>query len=149
MIRQAVGAIVQCNGQFLLVHKVKGAQGKIKGVWDFPKGGVESHDVGLEAALLRELKEETGSAMYAVKKRFDARVSFEFDEKTRRIIGYERQETTMFLVEYTGDMTDLKPEDDEIDDVKWFSPEDVKPLVFPEARRFFEQYVLPRGEAQA
>ncbi|CAG7637129.1 NUDIX hydrolase [Paenibacillus allorhizosphaerae] len=146
MIRKAVGAIVQYNGKFLLVHKVKGAQGKISGVWDFPKGGLESHDDHLEAALLRELKEETGSAMYVIKKQYEAKVSFAFDAPTRQIIGFEKQETTMFLVEYTGDMTDLKTEDDEIDGVRWFTKEDVVRLVFPEARQFFEQYVVPQGE---
>lgn len=35
MIRMAVGAVIQKGDELLFVHKVKGAQGRIQGTWDF------------------------------------------------------------------------------------------------------------------
>ena len=72
-VRQAVGAIVTCGEQFLIIHKtkintVKGKQA-IKGEWDFVKGKIEKQDRSPEAAILRELKEETGSEQFQVKSR--------------------------------------------------------------------------------
>ena len=124
----------------MLVHKVKSTQGKIKGVWDFPKGGVEARDINLEQALLRELREETGSSKYVIIKRYNENVCFNFDSFTSEKIGFKSQETTMFLVQYQGDETDLKPEDDEIDDIQFFSEEKVPELLFPESKEFFEKY---------
>lgn len=46
----------------------------------------------------------------------------------------------MFLVQYQGDETDLKPEDDEIDDIQFFTEERVPELLFPESKEFFEKY---------
>lgn len=91
MIRIAVGAIVQYNTKFMLVHKVKGAQGRVKGMWDFPKGGIEPDDTCFENALLRELKEETGSTKYEIIKQYDEKILFSFDKSTQEKIVYERQ----------------------------------------------------------
>ncbi|MFS0871024.1 NUDIX hydrolase [Paenibacillus xylanilyticus] len=145
MIRMAVGAVIQKGDELLLVHKVKGAQGRIKGTWDFPKGGMEAQDKSMEAALLRELEEETGSTRYTITKQIGETIVFDFDAVTQERLGYKGQETTMFLVQYTGDGTDLEPHDDEIDDIRWVSIDCVAPLLFPEARLFFEKYVLERG----
>ena len=72
-IRNAVGAIITQNNEVLLVHKVKSMDVTekpkiIQGSWDFPKGGVLSSDTTLEEALMRELKEETGSVHYKIEK---------------------------------------------------------------------------------
>ncbi|GMK40199.1 hypothetical protein PCCS19_32540 [Paenibacillus sp. CCS19] len=145
MIRKAVGGIILNADKILLVHKVKGAQGKIAGKWDFPKGGMEQDDVNVEQALRRELKEETGSDQYVVLHQFEQKICFEFDAVVREKLGLERQETTMFLVAYTGDGTDLAPQDDEIDEVRWFSADEISDLLFPEAREFFDHNVRNHG----
>lgn len=49
MIRKAVGAIVSYGEKFILVHKVNintilGKE-KVKGEWDFIKGGVKEKDL--------------------------------------------------------------------------------------------------------
>jgi putative (di)nucleoside polyphosphate hydrolase len=77
-IRKAVGAVVFQNDEYLLVHKVKSINGKanIAGHWDFPKGGVEESDRDFEAAIIRELKEETGSDNYRIINKFDKKICF-------------------------------------------------------------------------
>ncbi|UCZ55108.1 NUDIX hydrolase [Bacillus shivajii] len=121
MIRKAVGAIVFQKNKFLLVHKTKvnTLEGKrtVKGEWDFVKGGVEKSDKDLSDAIVRELHEETGSTKYEIVKVFDEKISFDFPKDVKVKIGYDKQETTMFLVEFFGDVHALIPNDHEISDV--------------------------------
>lgn len=53
----------------------------------------------------------------------------------------------MFLVEYVGDRTDLYPQDEEIDDVRFFRPEQVLlRLPHEETRQFYQQFLLESTE---
>ncbi|GIP37835.1 hypothetical protein J31TS4_11150 [Paenibacillus sp. J31TS4] len=135
MIRQAVGAVVETDGRVLLVYKVKGAQGKLAGKWDLPKGGVEPNDCSLEDALLRELREETGSSQFKLGSRLSEPLRFAFDAETSHILGCREQVTELYRAVYTGDGTDLVPLDEEIAEVAFFSREEALPLLFPETRR--------------
>ena len=143
MIRQAVGAVVFQQTEFLLVHKVKisdieGEYTMSKGEWDFPKGGVKHTDNDLESAILRELEEETGTKKFKVMKQFEDKICFEFPEELKVKIGYEKQETTMFYVEYIGDRTDLHPKDNEINQVQFFKIQDVlSVLSHKDTKNFF------------
>jgi putative (di)nucleoside polyphosphate hydrolase len=149
-IRHAVGAIIVQNNEYLLVRKVKQMEGpdgptNIDPVWDFPKGGVRPDETPLNA-LWRELREETGSQQYRVRKQFPGTISFAFDAATHQTSGYVRQETTMFLVEYVGDRSDLHPGDEEIDDARFFPAEQVlRCLVYEESRQFYQQFLLERA----
>src|SRR5438105_4676899 len=105
-ICHAVGAIIVQNNEYLLVHKVMQMEGpdgptSTDPVWDFPKGGVHPAETPLNA-LWRELREETGSQQYRVIKQFPGSISFSFNAATQQTIGYTRQDTTMFLVQYVG-----------------------------------------------
>ncbi len=143
MIRKAVGAIVKYNDKFLLIHKVKimdagDAPIEIEGEWDFPKGGIKLDDLDLKKAILRELKEETGSNQYLIIKEFKEKITFTFPPAIRDKSGYQSQETTMFLVEYVGDINDLNPQDEEIDEIYFISKEEVmKKLHHQEMKDFF------------
>lgn len=134
-IRHAVGAIVYQNDEYLLVHKVKDINSKTNSIghWDFSKGGIEESDKDLETAVLRELKEETGSERYKITRRFDKKICFTFPQGHK----YDRQETIMFYVEYLGDREDLKPQDEEIDEVKFFGMHDLMEILCLEETREF------------
>jgi putative (di)nucleoside polyphosphate hydrolase len=101
--------------------------------------------VDFEQALRRELWEETGSEQFVIHSQFEQKICFEFDAVVREKLGLERQETTMFLVEYVGDGSDLAPQDDEIDEVRWFGVDEISDMLFPEARAFFERNVRNRA----
>ncbi|WP_432363825.1 NUDIX domain-containing protein [Sporosarcina sp. UB5] len=129
MLRRAVGAIVFQGNKFLIVHKtnINTLEGKqiIKGEWDFIKGGVEENDKDLYDGLLRELHEETGSIEYKVVKEFQEKIRFDFPSEIEVKIGYAKQETTMFLVEFLGDINSLSPNDNEISDLKFIEKDKV------------------------
>lgn len=139
-IRQAVGSVVFQNNEYLLVHKVKSINGNadIIGHWDFSKGGVEESDKDLESAVLRELKEETGSDKFRIISRFDKQICFTFPKGHK----YDRQETVMFYIEYFGDREDLKPQDNEIDDIRFFNRHDLMGIInLEETREFLHEII--------
>lgn len=146
MIRKAVGAIVFHKDKFLIIHKTKinsnNGKQNIKGEWDFIKGGVEERDTDLKNTLLRELQEETGSTEYRVVKQFDEKICFEFPDKIKVEIGYEKQETTMYLVEFLGNTNLLVPIDNEISDIKFFAKVKVlEKLTHKDTKDFFIKYL--------
>ncbi|RXJ04340.1 NUDIX hydrolase [Anaerobacillus alkaliphilus] len=151
MIRKAVGAIVFQGNSFLIVNKTKinSKLGKetIKGEWDFIKGGVMESDTSFQASLLRELKEETGSSNFKVVKEFNEKISFDFPNDIALKIGLEKQETTMFLVEYLGDTNKLSPIDNEINDIKFFEKDNVlEILTHADTKEFFLKHILHNTE---
>ncbi|RFB13488.1 NUDIX hydrolase [Bacillus sp. HNG] len=142
MIRQAVGAIVYKDDQILLVQKIKIGSEKIPGEWDFIKGGIEDSDESPRHAMLRELKEETGSTDFLIAKEFEEKICFAFPEKMKLKIGFERQETTMFLVEYTGVLENLSPMDEEIAELQFLTKNVVlDKLTHDDTRSFFIKYL--------
>ncbi|MFJ7666914.1 NUDIX domain-containing protein [Lysinibacillus sp. NPDC097195] len=147
MIRTAVGAIVFHGNKFLIVQKtsintLKGRQ-NINGEWDFIKGGVEERDMDINAALLRELQEETGSKMYEIVQAFPNKICFDFSAERKVQIGYTSQETTMFLVEFLGDIQSLSPNDSEISTIKWVDKDDVVGrLTHQDTKDYFIKYIM-------
>ncbi|WP_223701825.1 NUDIX domain-containing protein [Sutcliffiella deserti] len=143
MIRKAVGAVVTQGQNILLVHKVKIRSledGPAISEWDFPKGGVEEEDKSLEVAILRELLEETGSVQFSIIKQFSEKISFSFPRGFTEKTGFEKQETTMFMVEYTGDRKELAPQDDEISEIRFVVKKQVaEMLAHQNTRDFYER----------
>ena len=144
MIRRAVGAIVFQKDEILLVHKVKRSEAtneldSFQAEWDFPKGGVKDGEP-LQDAILRELYEETGSTAYQIVEAVDETICFSFDALFTAATGYTGQVTTMFIVEYTGDRTDLTSQDEEINDIQFIHKDNVLDyLSHEETREFYKR----------
>lgn len=114
----------------------------IKPRWDFPKGGIKDSDRDLEHAILRELKEETGSDEFEVVKQFSEKIFFEFPEKIQDKLGFRSQEVTMFSVNFLGTENSLKSQDEEVDEIKFFSKEEVNRLIsFEDSKEFFNRNI--------
>lgn len=144
LIRHAVGAIIRQNNEYLLVHKVKISTGEnIDGFWGLVKGGVNYDDVSLQAALFRELREETGSDDYELISEFADKIEFEFSDETKAKLNFDCQQTSFYLVEYLGRKEDLKSIDQEIDQFNFCSAEEAyEKICFAEEKQFFKNNIL-------
>ena len=114
----------------------------MKGEWDFIKGGVEKYDQNLQNALIRELQEETGSKEFRIVKEFPEKICFHFPDEIKMKIGFDQQETTMFLVEFEGDMHSLHPNDNEISQIKFIEKDKVaEVLTHQDTKDFFIKHI--------
>lgn len=107
------------EGKVLLVKKADGV-GPYAGMYLTPGGGVKTGE-SVDEAVQRELYEETG-----VKATNIRRVLFDDD-----VTGnWKGEETHFIMLLYTGEYVsgDLKPtagDDDHLEVIKWFSPEEL------------------------
>lgn len=127
--RKAVGAVVESNNEYLIVHKVKINDGKtrISGSWDLVKGGVFPYETKREA-LSRELMEETGLSNYKIIKEFDEKIVFKFPDSLTDLIGYDLQETTVFHV-YIKNKSEIQLNDPEIDAFKFVTKSELCKII--------------------
>ncbi len=140
MIRQAVGAIIKKDGKYLLVNKVRSTTMKeaIIDHWDFPKGGLDESDINTDAAVMRELKEETGSSNYHIVKKYKSKICFTFPVNHK----YSRQETTMYLLEFSGKKSELKPDGKEIASIQFYDKNTViAKIKMRETKEFLNQNI--------
>jgi len=147
MIRRAVGAIIFQQDEVLLVQKVKRSESTSKlesfhPEWDFPKGGVKDGEP-LHKAILRELFEETGSTAYEILTELNDKICFSFDAHFTSLTGYTEQVTTMFIVKYIGDRSDLKSLDEEIRAIQFVNKEHVLDfLIHEETKKCYKNTFL-------
>jgi putative (di)nucleoside polyphosphate hydrolase len=130
MIRKAVGAIVTQGKNFLIVGKVKlmdvpEGPVDIPIEWHIPAGGIKESDRSNLDAIRRELREETGSESFEIIRELNEKLCFAFPPHIQSISGFEKQETVIFLVKYTGDGNDLTPVDDEIKEVEFVTSKEL------------------------
>jgi putative (di)nucleoside polyphosphate hydrolase len=115
--RKAVtGYVVDNDNNFLLI------QNKLykKNHWRPPGGGInEGEDP--EKALLRELKEELGTEKFEIKAKSE--LINKYDWPVWFIKSYKKewrgQERIQFLVQFTGNKSDIKINKEEIKNAKW------------------------------
>lgn len=117
-MRKSVGAfVIDKNKRFLLL-KTKGER---EVYWDIPKGGIERGET-LLTALKRELKEELGTTKFKNIKKLNIHFTFEFPNKVKRKIGFDRQKVELFIVEFVGKRKDIKIDKKEIIDFVFLAP---------------------------
>jgi putative (di)nucleoside polyphosphate hydrolase len=102
-----VAALILRQDQQGRIQLLMGARRDVPTSWQWPQGGVEEGET-LEAAVLREIAEETDLAHCTILHRFDRVVRYRFPQKIKkRFHRYEGQEQTYFLVK-TGDPQALR-----------------------------------------
>ncbi len=138
-----MGAIIIIENDFLLIKKqtVETLTGKYSIAYevDFVKGGLETGESN-EAALLRELYEETGTRDYQIIEEVHKKLFFSFSNDLAQKIGYSHQQTTFFLVQYTGKIEELKPIDEEVQSILFVSKDKlINTLTHQETKSFIQQ----------
>ncbi|MEK4091476.1 NUDIX domain-containing protein [Viridibacillus sp. FSL H8-0110] len=141
MIRYAVGGIIKSEDTILLVKKGKVMDVEkpmeVKPEWDFPKGGIKRDDLDIQEALFRELDEETGTSDFRIIGELGT-LEFEFPAAMKEKLGFERQVTYMFLLEFLGDRAQLQPKTEEISEVVFVKIDEVDELLkLAETKEFF------------
>lgn len=128
-IRKAVGAIIiSPENEYLLVHKAKMSDVKEDNTdvdfWDFVKGGVKDKETTTDA-VKREIYEETGIHNLVIKEEIAQKIRFEFPSNLKKTIGYDDQETTMYIVILNEKPVDLRCVDGEIDRYEFVNKDSV------------------------
>ena len=126
--RQGVfGLVMDSESNFLIVQMVKYKDNE----WNWLGGGVEENE-DIEETLLRELKEELGSSSFKIMKKSTLINRFEWDNQM--VVGqfhkrgqlYNGQEKVQFLVQFTGDKSELKSDPKELKQIAWVPREELK-----------------------
>lgn len=115
----AGGIVFNNRGQVLLI-KVGAMQDKSTKYWELPKGHIDAGESSKEAAI-REIDEETDIKAEIIEKIGDSKYTSTFrGEKIFKIVTY-------FLMKYVGG--DPKPQEGEIEEVKWVDLEEALKLL--------------------
>lgn len=127
------GVIVDKNDKLLIVQLTTYR----KDQWNFPGGGIED-DEEEEGAILRELREELGTSRFEIISKSDSSTKYDWPpfvivkwlkEEGKTWVG---QKVRYYLIRFTGQRSNIKPDPREIRKVKWVKEGDLKDyFIFP------------------
>ncbi|MFA6518881.1 MAG: NUDIX domain-containing protein [Candidatus Shapirobacteria bacterium] len=149
--RQSTSAVIlDKSGRILIVQKSSYKDNE----WDIPGGGIIEGETPRNA-IIRELNEELGSDKFEVIKVSEQVDRYEWpDEVINKKIAenksvYRGQERVQFLVKFLGEEMDLKPQEEEIRNIKWvFLKELSTYLIFPNQTQKMEALLNEFGNEQ-
>lgn len=121
---KSCGAVIFDNDKVLVLKQVQGH-------WGFPKGHVENNETEIETAI-REIKEETN-------------LDVEINEKFRYVETYSPKENVtkdvvFFVAKKIGG--DVKPQEEEVSEIKWVSPKEALQLVSYESSKIVMEKII-------
>lgn len=131
--QKSLAIVVDESDNFLLVQ----LQDYGSNDWNFSGGGIEEGETP-EQAVIRELREELGTDKFDILGKSKETIDYEWPDfivaKRLKKTGstYKGQSMTTFLVRFTGERSDIKPDPVEIKKTKWVSYNELKDyLTFP------------------
>ncbi|WP_252503930.1 NUDIX domain-containing protein [Sporosarcina sp. Marseille-Q4943] len=111
----ASGIVMNSKGQWLVVKKTYSG---LKGMWSLPAGFVEGNETADQAAI-REVKEETG---------LDCKLEGMVGFRTGILNGDISDNLAIFLLSPLNEDQLLTPQEEEISEVAWKTPFELKDL---------------------
>lgn len=120
--RDNVSCVVYKNNVFLLLQR----KGWHSNWWKFPQGGIDTGEP-IEAAAVRELKEEVGSDNFKViglSKNYNV---YDWNDESVRLADYRwrGQNQRYLLIEYLGEEDEISLNPQEIEACEWVKLDDV------------------------
>lgn len=143
--RKAVGCIIVWGNKFIIINKIANADIQTQECcpeWDFVKGGVKSGEKNVDA-VLRELKEETGSDSYRILYPLPQKLLFDFKQSgSKGKSVYDNQETSFYLAEFLGKFQELQADGKEIGAIKCCTAKEVLELLsHEETKQYFSAFL--------
>lgn len=125
---EAAGGFIERDKEYLFIHRL--------GKWDLPKGKLEKKET-IENAAIRECEEECAVKNLKIVKQLASTFHI-YPYKT----GYALKQTYWFYMQ-TNYAKKLKPQTEEnIDEVKWFSENEVKQIAFNDTYLTIKDVIL-------
>jgi putative (di)nucleoside polyphosphate hydrolase len=128
-VRKAIGAIIvqrASPARVILLKKLNAdslASEKPESSWDIPKRAVREGESD-EQTLWRALEDELGSIDFKLVRKLPYKLNFAAPPGSR----WERQETTLFFLEYEGAIDKFNPKTEEIEEVRLVKIDEAKLL---------------------
>ena len=123
LVKAAGGVVINEKKEILLIFR--------RSKWDLPKGKLNKGE-NLENCAIREVEEETGLSKTRLEKLLS--ISYHTYKEGAR---YMLKETTWHIMRSTGKQNILPQTEEDIEDLKWVKPEDLKKYfkkTYPSAR---------------
>jgi 8-oxo-dGTP pyrophosphatase MutT (NUDIX family) len=111
-IDAAGGLVTNSKGEYLFIFR--------RGKWDLPKGKVDPGE-SFQSAAIREVSEETGLKNITLEKRLISTYHTYAYKK-----GTALKKTYWFDVAFKGNELPIPQESEDIEEVRWFKPEELK-----------------------
>lgn len=145
----AIGLILNQDNQVLISKNIDYKENE----WRFPGGGIDKGEEPKDT-LLRELREELGSDKFEIIAQSKYKTHYDWsDEDIKRHYEkrgelYRGQEQFQFLVRFTGLLSDIKPDPNELRQIKWISLDELPEYsVFPDQwetiKKVLDELVTP------
>lgn len=143
----AYGYILNKDNKIFLVHK------RNSNTWDFPGGGIDEGETS-EEAINREILEELSTNNFEILHKVSFTYSYDWPdseiEKNFNKTGLRRrgQEQTHFILRFKGNDDEIKLQDNELLEFRWFSAKELKsfmsyPDQYENVVKSFEEFNNP------
>lgn len=122
-----IGLVLNKDKRILIVQSIDYG----KNEWRFPGGGIEARELS-KKALLRELLEELGTNRFEVIKKSNIAIKYDWPLEVikKRLIDkgktYKGQIQIQYLVNFVGNLNEIKIDKKELRKIKWVSFRDLK-----------------------
>ncbi|MFA6537368.1 MAG: WecB/TagA/CpsF family glycosyltransferase, partial [Patescibacteria group bacterium] len=133
--KNVVGVIFNKSGE-VLIQKNR----RFINHWQFPQGGVDKNE-NFEQAILREIEEELGikPKFLQITKKIPQTNTYVAPRYGQLLQGYKGQEQTAFLLNFTGEISDIKFQgSEEVEEIKFVPVDQVEKLLHRDRAKFWQ-----------